>query len=380
MLKKTLVFVSLALSLYAAQATAGNRVALVIGNLDYDQLTDLTKSLNDARAIRDTLQTYLGFSVIYGENLDRRGMNRAINELDASISKDDIVFVYYSGHGVSLGAENYLVPTDLAPPSEGEEELVAGDSFGVESLTRRIQARGAKAIFIILDACRNNPFERPGGKSIGAAQGLSKIDAADGVFTLFGAGLGETALDRLSDSDSDPNSVFTRALIPLLKIPGLTQVDIAKRVQQDVAALAATVKHSQKPAYYDQMLGFVTLRDAVELKPLSELLAPADDLPSLDSLQLPDSPSAEQLAFQAAQADGSPEAMAEFQRNFPDSTALFDSLTIKKIDFSAIMKLKEKADFEAAQKDGSDAAFEAFNKKYPNSTILFDSLSIPDGN
>ncbi len=380
MIKKALVFIFLMLGLSGSHAFAANRVALVIGNLDYDQLTDLTKSLNDARAIRDTLQTYLGFSVIYGENLDRRGMNRAINELDASISKDDIVFVYYSGHGVSLGAENYLVPTDLATPSAGEEDLVAGDSFGVESLTRRIQARGAKAIFIILDACRNNPFERPGGKSIGASQGLSKIDAADGVFTLFGAGLGETALDRLSDSDSNPNSVFTRALIPLLKIPGLTQVDIAKRVQQDVAALAATVKHSQKPAYYDQMLGFVTLRDAVELKPLSELLAPTDELPSLESLRLPDEISDEHRAFEAAQADGSPEAMAEFQRNFPDSTALFDSLTIKKRDFSAILRLQEKLDWDAARSDGSDAALEAFNKKYPNSTIVLDSLMLPNGN
>lgn len=137
-----------------------------------------------------------------------------------------------------------------------------GNSFGAEALTRRIQKRGVRAIFSILDACRDNPFVDEGGKSIGGNGGLTSIDAAEGVFTLYAAGLGQTALDRLSDNDPDPNSVFTRNLIPLLKTRGLSQVDLAKKIQQQVAALAAKIGHTQKPAYYDQILGFVTLNES----------------------------------------------------------------------------------------------------------------------
>ena len=222
----------------AAEASAAKRVALVIGNQNYEHLTDLTKTLNDAQSMAKTLEEDLGFSVISGVDLQRREMLGKINELVNSVAKDDVVFFYYSGHGISLGAENYLLPVDLPKPREGEDQLVAADSYGVETVTRSILAKGAKAVFAVIDACRDNPLATSNGKSIGASQGLAKIDAAEGVFVLFAAGLGQVALDRLSDGDADPNSVFTRKLIPLLKTRGLSQVDLAKRVQTEVNELA----------------------------------------------------------------------------------------------------------------------------------------------
>jgi Caspase domain/PAN domain len=242
------------------QAVAGKRVALVIGNQDYTDLPDLTKALNDARSMRETLENDLGFSVIYGENLTRNEMTLKISDLENSIAKDDVVFVFYSGHGVAYGGENYMLPVDMRNPEDGQQAIISKDGFGTEELTLVALERGAKAIFAVIDACRNNPF-RKGTKAIGGDRGLTKIDAADGVFVLFSAGLGQEALDRLSDSDPDPNSVFTRSLVPLLKTGGLSQVDIAKQLQEKVAALALTIGHVQKPAYYDQISGFVKLND-----------------------------------------------------------------------------------------------------------------------
>ena len=140
-------------------------------------------------------------------------------------------------------------------PEPGEESLVRGEAFAVDQIVERIQARGAIASFVVLDACRNNPFKTKGVRSIGSTRGLRDVSAPKGVFVLFSAGIGQTALDRLSDDDSNPNSVFTRNLVPLLKQPGLSHVQLAKQVQSDVDKLARTVRHDQQPAYYDQVIG-----------------------------------------------------------------------------------------------------------------------------
>ena len=125
-----------------------------------------------------------------------------------------------------------------------------------------IKRRGAVSTIFVLDACRDNPFAAAGVRSIGTTRGLARVDAPKGVFVLFSAGTGQAALDRLSDTDNDTNSVFTRKLIPLLKTPGLTHVRLAKQVQKQVSALARTVSHDQQPAYYDQIIGEIVLKPA----------------------------------------------------------------------------------------------------------------------
>ena len=305
MVKRLIILIGL-LFFAVSPALAGKRIALVIGNNQYANMSaehQLQKAVNDARAMRDTLRDYLGFTVLYGENADWQAMNGLIKQLEAQVSDGDIVFFYYSGHGASIGGENYILPTDVPALREGEEGRLTGNSFGAEALTKAIQKQGARAIFAVLDACRNNPFAAEGEKSAGGIGGLSSIDAAEGVFTLYAAGLGQTALDRLSDSDTDPNSIFTRNLIPLLKTNGLSQVDLAKKVQQQVTTLAASVGHKQKPAYYDQITGFVTLRDG--------------DAPQLPELQQPDiSAATQEWALLSSGTDVA--ALKAFQEKYKD--------------------------------------------------------------
>jgi hypothetical protein len=82
------------------------------------------------------------------------------------------------------------------------------------------------------------------------------------VFKLYSAGIGQAALDRLGKNDPNPNSVFTRVLLPELMTPGLDLTMLAKQVGREVQRLALTVNHEQQPAYYDQILDNVYLAGA----------------------------------------------------------------------------------------------------------------------
>jgi uncharacterized caspase-like protein len=257
-----LMVVAMALA-WAAPASAAKRVALVVGNDAYANLPTLAKAVNDARAIRGALSD-LGFTVILGENLTRREMNRKLADLDASVQAGDTVFFFYAGHGVAIGQENFLLPVDTPAPKDGEQGLIRDEAHEVGGIINRIHGRGAATTMMVLDACRDNPFVETGTRSIGLSRGLTKVEAPAGVFVLYSAGIGQKALDRLSASDADANSVFTRKLVPLLRSPGLNHVNLAKRVQREVDELAATVHHAQQPAYYDQIIGEIVLNPATD--------------------------------------------------------------------------------------------------------------------
>ena len=85
------------------------------------------------------------------------------------------------------------------------------------------------------------------------------MQPAEGVFLLYSAGLGQTALDQLSERDTNPNSVFTRTFVRLLDRPGISLQELAKTTQGEVKTLAASVNHPQMPAYYDQIDGNLVL-------------------------------------------------------------------------------------------------------------------------
>lgn len=230
------------------------RVALVIGNNDYENVPKLQKAVNDADAVAQELSK-LGFDVVKAENVGRKAMSRAVNELETKIGSGDTVLFYFAGHGFAVDGTNYLLPVDVPEAGPGEEGIVRDASFAATGLSDRLQQKGAGTVILILDACRDNPFALKGGRSIGLTRGLSRMDPTEGMFVLFSAGQGQSALDRLSETDSNPNSVFTRTLLHEMETPGLSMVQIAKKTQSKVRELAAKVDHVQVPAYYDQIVG-----------------------------------------------------------------------------------------------------------------------------
>jgi hypothetical protein len=238
----------------AFPAQAEKRVALVIGNNAYENVPQLQKALNDADAISKELAK-LGFEVVTAQDVGRRAMSRALVELEGKVGAGDTALVYFAGHGFAVDGTNYLLPVDVPAAAPGEEGIVKDASFAASGLSDRLQEKGAGTVILILDACRDNPFALKGKRAIGQTRGLTRMDPTEGMFVLFSAGQGQSALDRLSDTDANPNSVFTRTLLAEMEVPGQSMVQIAKKTQAKVRALAAKVDHVQVPAYYDQIVG-----------------------------------------------------------------------------------------------------------------------------
>jgi uncharacterized caspase-like protein len=236
---------------------AEKRVALVVGNDRYANLPpdqQLRNAVNDARAVGDALEK-LGFDVIRGENLNRQGLVDSLDRLTARLAPGDTAFFFFSGHGVAIGGGNYILPSDVPDTDSGQETRLARAALGENDIVTDLQGRGVRVAVVVLDACRNNPFRRPGGKSVGGEKGLARTEPVRGVFSLYAAGIGQTALDRLGEADSNPNSVFTRVLVPALTKPGLDLGGLAVEVREEVARLASTVGRDQRPAYYDETIG-----------------------------------------------------------------------------------------------------------------------------
>jgi Caspase domain/PQQ-like domain len=282
----------LALLLLAAAGpavAAGKRVALVIGNNAYENIVTLQKAANDADAMGDALEE-LGFTVTRALNVSRRDMNRALNEFTAAIDAGDSAMLFYAGHGIEIDGLNYLLPVDVPDAGEGQADFISAESLALDDIMARLRERNARLNLIVLDACRNNPFGRSGTRSIGGGAGLARIAAPQGTFVMYSADIGETALDRLSEDDPNPNSVFTRALIPLMRTPGLDLVDTAREVRRRVRDLAVSVSHQQTPAYYDAVLGDFYFAGPIESDAKAELGAGATDIEETNSAaELPQS-------------------------------------------------------------------------------------------
>ena len=249
----------------AAPALAEKRVALVIGNDLYPNLPadrQLKKAANDATSVADALRS-LGFEIVLGINLGRQAMIDRLADFTARLEPGDTAAVFYAGHGVAIAGVNYLVPSDVPTVNEGAEARVRGASIAEPDVIAELQAKSVRVAFVVIDACRDNPFPRAAGRSIGNTRGLADSKPARGIFTLYSAGIGQTALDQLSSNDTAHNSVFTRVFVEQLKRPELHLGDLAVEVRERVAALALTasdgagepVPHDQTPAYYDQTLG-----------------------------------------------------------------------------------------------------------------------------
>ncbi|MEM6373241.1 MAG: caspase family protein [Pseudomonadota bacterium] len=243
-----------ALILTPCLALADKRLGLVIGIDSYTEVNDLQKARADASAVSDALRSQ-GFTVTTVLDPSRREMNKQISIFTSQLEPGDTAAVFYAGHGVEIDGENYLLPADIAAPQRGEKDFIKSESIALSALLDRIRATGARTTLAIIDACRDNPFAATTGRSIGGTRGLGRITAPEGTFVIFSAGAGQTALDRLSDSDPSANSVFTRMLLPRLQSPGVELREMMSGLRRDVRDLALTIGHEQFPAYYDELLG-----------------------------------------------------------------------------------------------------------------------------
>ena len=104
----------LCVSVFCLGATAKDgpkRVALVIGNSSYEFTSTLTNPRNDAEDLSKLLAK-LGFEVVSGVDLDKSAMERLIRSFAEKMSGAKLGVFFYAGHGLQVGGQNYLVPTD----------------------------------------------------------------------------------------------------------------------------------------------------------------------------------------------------------------------------------------------------------------------------
>lgn len=248
----------------AAPAHAAKRVALVIGNNDYKYVPKLQKAVNDARTMGNTLKQ-LGFDVMVAENQNRQQFSQSLLAFDNALGPGDTAFFFYAGHGFEIAGQNFLLPTDVPAATEGQEELVRDASVLADRVIERLQNKKVRTSILVFDACRNNPFERSGTRAVAGGGGLAPMtQLPEGVFSIFSAGPRQTALDRLSNDDANPNSVFTRTFANELMQPGRNLVQVTQHTRRLVSEMAETVSHKQVPVYFDQMVDDVFLNGAAK--------------------------------------------------------------------------------------------------------------------
>jgi uncharacterized caspase-like protein len=149
--------------------------------------------------------------------------------------------VYYAGHGMEIGGVNYLIPTDarLAADRDAETQAVA-----LEQVIAAVS--GARKLrLVILDACRDNPFEKTMQHTIAlklVSKGFSNIEPEAGFMVVYAAKHGETALDG-----ETANSPFATALARDIREPKIEVRKLFDIVRDDVWA---ATKHEQQPFTY----------------------------------------------------------------------------------------------------------------------------------
>ena len=215
MIRRVPVFVlaTLVLAIFATPARADKRVALVVGNAAYQNVSRLDNPKNDAKLMADTLKR-LGFKLIGDDaqiDLDKAALDKAVQNFGQQIRGADVGLFYYAGHGVQVSGSNYLVPVNANPTRESDVDFQMVD---VNLVLRQMQGAGTKLNLVILDACRNNPFGARGLRP--ATGGLAQMRAPTGTLISYATQPGNVAQDGVGG-----NSPYTKALAQTIQKAGL---------------------------------------------------------------------------------------------------------------------------------------------------------------
>jgi hypothetical protein len=199
----------------------GRRVALLVGNTKYQStLGPLTNPTRDVRVMKDALQK-VGFEVAVVEDTSKRGMQVAVRDFARSAQGAAVAFMYYSGHGIQSGGENYFLPVDASIEKEADLDV---EAMSVSAVMRQIEEAQPRYSIVALDACRDNPVAR---KQKSGLQGLARVNQQPtSSFVAYATQAGATAAD---------DGLFARSLAARLVQPGVGLRTVFDLVARDVA-------------------------------------------------------------------------------------------------------------------------------------------------
>jgi uncharacterized caspase-like protein len=243
-----IIFGMLIAGALGSPALAEKRVALVIGNSNYDQASNLANPVNDAELMAETFKTAGFDSVDLRRNLKIADMRRALRDFTDRSSDAAISVVYYAGHGIEIDGVNYLIPVDAVLDRDTD---VYDEALSLERVLVAVEP--AKILrLVILDACRDNPFVRSmkrtlASRSIG--RGLAKVEpTSPNTLIAFASKAGSTA----SDGEYGKNSPFASALVNYVTQPGLDLRKAFGYVRDDVLK---STSNRQEPYLYGSLGG-----------------------------------------------------------------------------------------------------------------------------
>ena len=284
----------------SGEASAASRAALVIGNGAYQNVAQLPNPPRDAADVADSL-TRLGFAVTRSSDVTGDAMRRALVAFGHAADGADMAVVFYAGHGMELGGENWLIPVDAKLLSDTDAD---SEAISLKSVTLQV-GKARQLGLVILDACRNNPFAAKMQRSLrtrAVARGLAPTEPTDNVLVAYSAKDGTTA----SDGDGR-NSPFTTALLRNIETPGLEVTFMFRAVRDEV--MVAT-NREQQPFVYGSLS-----REAIYFK------APAQSGGSVSTT----APTGAAQAWEAVKTSKDASALEAFLRYYGDEVSMASS-------------------------------------------------------
>lgn len=193
---------------FAPPALADRKIALVIGNGDYQNISPLTNPVNDAATALAMLRG-LGFETQSVTNVDKTQIEAALGVFHAASEGAEVALLYFAGHGIQAENRNYLLGVDTVGDSL---DTIAETGVNMDQLIDAFSPDvGTKLLFV--DACRNNPFTSAERSLGGVSRGLARSNhtSAD-LLVVYAAQPSKTALDGAGE-----NSPFMEAISAALE-------------------------------------------------------------------------------------------------------------------------------------------------------------------
>ena len=200
--------------------------ALVIGNAAYTQAGQLKNPTNDADDVAAKLAAR-GFVVIRRTDCTHKDMDRAVKDFRASLHGSDVGLFFFAGHGMQIEGENYLAAVDADVSTEIDAKH---SSLPLNRIIETMEKADTTTNIVILDACRDNPFERAWRRSA-AARGLAPVYAPRGTLIAFATSPGQFAKDG-----TGRNGAYTAALLKHIDTPDCSLENLFKRVRNTLSA------------------------------------------------------------------------------------------------------------------------------------------------
>ena len=278
---------------------ADQRVALVIGNSNYQTAPKLANPGNDAQSVAQLLNS-AGFEVTQATDLSRSEMVRAVQDFSDKVAirgPGAVAMIYYAGHGVQLAGENYLLPVDakISSPSD-----LDGNSLRLVDVMGTLESIPSRMRIVVLDACRNNPFPDIND----AGRGLAIVDAPRGSIVGYSTAPGMEAQD--GDGNHSP---YTSAFLNVAREPNLPIEQLFKRVRLEVNNRTDGRQTPWESSSLTSDFYFFgdTAVAATRAPDRSPIIQTASNLPSRSVRQ----------AYDYVLSEGSPEYYEEFIRLYP---------------------------------------------------------------